>query len=84
MCWATQRYNQKTGSQLSSEIFTSPHQSYSTVVQFRNLPVRLKNNRVIVSPMLEVVKWGAGEYLGVKLDQEYVLQAVDADFGSEK
>ena len=79
--WATQRYNQKTGSQLSSEIFTSPHQSYSTVVQFRNLPVRLKNNRVIVSPMLEVVKWGAGEYLGVKLDQEYVLQAVDADFG---
>ena len=79
--WATQHYNQKTGSQLSREIFTSPHQSYSTVVQFRNLPVRLKNNRVIVSPMLEVVKWGAGEYLGIKLDQEYVLQAVDADFG---
>lgn len=79
--WATRRYNQETGSRLNSTVFTSPHQPYSTVVQFRSLPIRLKTNRVIVSPMLEVVKWGVDEYLGVKLDKTYLLQAVEADFG---
>lgn len=81
---ATQLYNQITGSRLSSEIYTSPHRSYSTVAQFKTLPVRVKTNRVIVSPMLEVVKWGAGEYLGIRLDQAYPLKAVEADFGVKK
>lgn len=78
---ATGRFNQQTGSALSSEIFTSPHHSYSTVEQFKSLPVRIKTNRVIISPMLEVVKWGAGLYLGLELDQIYTLQNVEADFG---
>ncbi len=79
--WATRYYNQKTGSCLNSEIYTSPHRSYSSVAQFKSLPVRVKTNRVIVSPMLEVVKWGAGEYLGIELDRIYALQGLEADFG---
>lgn len=79
--WATQRYNQRNGSALSCRIFTSPHRSYSTVAQFKNLPVRVKTNRVIVSPLLEVVRWGNHEYLGIKLDQIYPLQNIGADFG---
>lgn len=78
---AVQRYNQKQGTALSSEIFTSPHRSVSTVAQFKTLPVRVRNNLVIVSPMLEVVKWGAGQSLSVELDQIYPLKNVDADFG---
>lgn len=80
--WATRHYNQQTGSALSCHIFTSPHQSYSTVAQCRDLPVRVKTNRVIVSPLLEVVRWGNNEYLGVKLDQVYPLLNIGADFGS--
>ncbi len=78
---STQRFNQKTASSLSSEVFTSPHKSYSTVPQFKQLPVRVKGKNIIVSPILEVVKWGAGEYLGIELDKEYTLMALDADFG---
>ncbi|WP_334091639.1 hypothetical protein [Helicobacter typhlonius] len=78
---ATECYNRKCGAQLDSKIFTSPHQSYSTVEQFKTLPVRVKNNRIIVSPMLEVVKWGNGQYLGVELDNVYTLKGLEADFG---
>lgn len=78
---ATQEFNRKSGIALSSEVFTSPHRSFSTVAQFRQLPVRVKTIRVVMSPLLEVVKWGAGEYLGIELDQVYDLQALDADFG---
>ncbi len=78
---ATECYNRKCGAQLDSKIFTSPHRSYSTVEQFKTLPVRVKNNRIIVSPMLEVVKWGNGQYLGVELDNVYTLKGLEADFG---
>ncbi len=78
---ATQEFNRKSGTALSSEVFTSPHRSFSTVAQFRQLPVRVKTTRVVMSPLLEVVKRGAGEYLGVELDKVYDLQALDADFG---
>lgn len=78
---ATQRLNQQTGSQLSSDIYTSPHHAYSTVPQCKNLPIRVQTNRVIISPMLEVVKWGAGEYLGIELNTPANLESVEADFG---
>lgn len=79
--WTTRRFNQQTGCSLSYEIYTSPHHAYSTVAQFRSLPVRVKTNRVTLSPVLEVVKWGAGEYLGVELDQLYKVKGIEADFG---
>lgn len=78
---ATQHFNQKAGTTLNSEVYTSPHRSFSSVAQFKNLPVRVKTSRVVMSPLLEVVKWGAGEYLGVELDKVYALEALDADFG---
>ncbi|MDE6452125.1 MAG: beta-N-acetylglucosaminidase domain-containing protein, partial [Odoribacter sp.] len=79
--WVTERYNQQNGTSLDGSVFTSPHRSYSTVSQFSTLPVSVKTNRVVVSPMLEVVKWGKGEYLGVELDKPYLLKALEADFG---
>lgn len=78
---AVQHFNRQTGQTLNADIYTSPHKSYSTVEQCRKLPVRMKTNQVIVSPMLEVVKWGTGEYVGIELDQIYGLKGVEADFG---
>lgn len=78
---ATQAYNQRSGAQLSCEIFTSPHKTYTSVAQFRGLPVRVKNNQIVLSPILEVVKWGPGEYLGVELNDMYAVQDVVADLG---
>ena len=78
---ATQRYNQKQGTLLSDQIFTSPHISYSSVSQCKQLPVNLKTNRVVVSPMLEVVKWKSDEYIGVELDEIYLVKALEANFG---
>lgn len=78
---ATQRLNQQTGSQLSGDIYTSPHHAYSTVEQFKRLPIRVQTNQVVVSPMLEVVKWGAGEYLGIEFNSLVALESVETDFG---
>jgi len=78
---ATRRFNQKNDTQLDHTVFTSPHHSYSTVAQFKTLPVRVKANRIMLSPLLEVVKWGQGQYLGVELDKAYMLKALEADFG---
>jgi hyaluronoglucosaminidase len=78
---ATQRYNQKYGTQLDDQIFTSPHISFSSVAQCKQQPVNLKTNRVVVSPMLEVVKWKSDEYIGVELDEIYSVKALEANFG---
>lgn len=79
--WAVQRYNQRAGSELSCAVFTSPHRSYSTVAQCKTLPVRVKTNRLMMSPLLEVVKWGAGQYVGMELDKVCFLKGLEADFG---
>ncbi len=78
---ATRAYNQRFGTRLSDDIFTSPHKIYTSVGQFRGLPVWVKNNQVVLSPILEVVKWGSGEFLGIEMDQAYAVEDVTADFG---
>lgn len=79
--WATKRFNQTYGTELEEQVFSSPHVSYSSVLQCKYLPVHLKTNRVVVSPLLEVVKWKSGEYIGVELDQACEVQALEANFG---
>lgn len=79
--YVTQQFNQQNAGGLDYKVYTSPHQSYSTVEQCRNLPVRVKARQVLVSPVLEVIKWGKGEYLGVELDKVYALKNLEADFG---
>lgn len=81
---ATERYNRQNGTKLDSRVFTSPHYSYSTVGQCRTLPVRVQGNRVVISPMLEVVKWNAGEYIGVELDGVHDVKVFEADFGTKE
>lgn len=80
---ATERYNQRNNAHLDSRVFTSPHYSYSTVGQCCTAPVRVQGNRVVISPILEVVRWGAGEYVGVELDAVYNVKAFEADFGTK-
>lgn len=76
-----QRFNRSTGSGLDCTVFTSPHRSYSTVEQCVNLPVRVRTNRLIMSPLLEVVTWRAGQYIGMELDKICFLDGLETDFG---
>lgn len=78
---ATNSFNQITGSNLDASIFTSPHKSYSSLEQCRNLQVIVKNNRVMISPMLEVIRWETGKYLGIELAEPQQFKGVEADFG---
>lgn len=77
----TRAFNNQFGTQLSYAVFTSPHKSYSTVGQATLLPIRVRNNRVSVSPLLEVIRWNEGEWIGVELDKTYPIQHLEADFG---
>ncbi|MEG1722168.1 MAG: beta-N-acetylglucosaminidase [Bacteroidales bacterium] len=79
--YTTRAFNKQYGAQLPYTVFTSPHKSYSTVAQAALLPVRVRNKRISVSPLLEVIRWKENEWIGIELDKKYALQRVEADFG---
>lgn len=79
--YTTRAFNKQYGTQLPYTVFTSPHKSYSTVSQAALLPVRVRNKRIAVSPLLEVIRWDENEWIGIELDKGYALQRVEADFG---
>ena len=78
---ATFRHNQATGDTLPAVLYTSPHKAYSNIPQCANLPVRVKGNRVYLSPVLEVVHWLPEQYLGIALEKNASLGTVAMDFG---
>ena len=77
----TFRHNQATGDTLPAVLYTSPHKAYSNIPQCANLPVRVKGNRVYLSPVLEVVHWLPEQYLGIALEKNASLGTVAMDFG---
>lgn len=77
------RYNEKNGVQLETITEYMPHKLHSDVEQIKNVPLLVKSNRVLISPVNEVIKWAAGEKVAVELDRVYLGGNVQIDFGME-
>lgn len=81
---AVERYNKKNGAQLDATTDYMPHKLNSNIEQIKNLPLQLKANRVIISPMNEVVKWPAGSYIELELDATYPAENININFGKKE
>ena len=74
-------YNQKYNAQLDGKTDYMPHTLTSDVNQLKNLPLRQKTNRILVSPANEVIKWQGNGFMTIELDKVYPLIAINIDFG---
>ena len=74
-------YNQKYNATLDAKSDYMPHTLTSDVNQIKNIPLRQKTNRVLVSPANEVIKWQGKGYMTIELDNIYPLMTIDIDFG---
>lgn len=77
----TQRFNDKYNTQLSTNTYYSPHTLFSNIEQLCNQPLQTKNAQVLISPLLEVVKWPAGKYIELSFDKVYPSFTLNIDFG---
>jgi hyaluronoglucosaminidase len=78
---AVELYNQKYNAQLDAKTDYMPHTLTSDVNQLKNLPLRQKTNRILVSPANEVIKWQSKGQITIELDKVYPVLAIDIDFG---
>lgn len=78
---ATQRYNSKRGILLDAVGNYAPHKLTSDVAQLAYVPIQVKNNRVLLSPLLEVIKWPQGNKMELTLDKVYQGKSLEIDFG---
>lgn len=74
-------YNKKYNAQLDAKSDYMPHTLTSDVNQLKNIPLRQKTNRVLVSPANEVIKWQGKGFMTIELDKVYPMLAIDIDFG---
>ena len=74
-------YNNKYGTALDGKTDYIPHTLTSDVNQLKNLPLRQKTNRILVSPANEVIKWQGKGFMAIELDKVYPMLAIDIDFG---
>jgi hyaluronoglucosaminidase len=74
-------YNQKYNATLDAKSDYMPHTLTSDVIQIKNIPLRQKTNRVLVSPANEVIKWQGKGFMTIELDKVYPLTTIDIDFG---
>ena len=74
-------YNQKYNATLDAKSDYMPHTLTSDVNQLKNIPLRQKTNRVLVSPANEVIKWQGKGFMTIELDKVYPLMTIDIDFG---
>ena len=81
---AVKRYNQKYGADLDATTDSMPHKLISNVEQIKNLPLQIKANRILISPMNEVVKWPAGNFIEIELDNIYPAESIDINFGKKE
>lgn len=81
---ATQRFNNTYNTKLSAVAHYSPHVLTSDIEQLRHQPLQTKNNTVLISPLLEVVKWPAGKYVEITFDKVYGSFSLDFNFGTKE
>ena len=77
-------YNQQHGTQLDAKTYYNPHQLVSDVEQLKRNPLQVRMNRVLLTPMLEVVKWPAGQQLQLTFDAEYKGQQLVFNLGQKE
>lgn len=78
---ATNRFNTRYGQTLSTETNYCPHKLISDLEQIKHLPLQIKTNRILISPLLEVVKWQPGQSVQIELDKSYPALAVELNLG---
>lgn len=81
---AVERYNQKNGTALDATTDYMPHKLISDMSQIKNLPLQIKGNSILISPLNEVVKWGAGNSFTLELDNVYPAESIQIDFGKQE
>ncbi|WP_042367187.1 beta-N-acetylglucosaminidase [Bacteroides neonati] len=78
---ATERYNEKYGTQLNATTSYSPHKLVTNIEQLKYQPLQIKTNRIMISPLLETVKWPASGTLTIELERPYTGKNIEMDLG---
>lgn len=77
------RYNAKYNAELSSQSSYNPHHIETDLEQIKNVPLQTKTDRVILPPVLEIVKWKRGETIELVLDKAYQAKQLAFDLSQE-
>lgn len=77
----TRQFNAQHHTSLDASAHYSPYKLTSTVPQLLNQPLQSRTNAVSISPLLEVVRWGAGQYIQLDLDKTYGGFSLQLDLG---
>ncbi|MGL5682676.1 MAG: beta-N-acetylglucosaminidase [Marinifilaceae bacterium] len=80
---STSRYNSVNSANLDLTVAYAPHKVISNVEQMQFVPLRIKRNQIIVSPMLEVVKWDSEAQFTLQLDKTYQGKNLEFNFGKQ-
>ncbi|MEG0889115.1 MAG: beta-N-acetylglucosaminidase [Bacteroides sp.] len=78
---ATERYNEKYGTQLNATTSYSPHKLVTNIEQLKYQPLQIKTNRIMISPLLETVKWPVSGTLSIELERPYTGKNIEMDLG---
>ena len=80
---ATEKYNEKKGTNFDTTAEYNPFKLTSTVTQLALLPVKLNGDRVEIASALEVINWQAGGELLLESETAITFQGMDFNFGVE-
>lgn len=80
----TKSFNAKYGTSLEIMSEYSPHKFQTTIEQLKGAPVRIKGENIQLPPQLEVIRWGAGQYVQVDLAEETFVVKAQINLGNTK
>ena len=78
---ATEKYNEKKGTDLNTTAEYNPYKLTSSVKQLALLPVKLNGDRVEIASALEVINWQADGELMIESETPITFQGMDFNFG---
>ncbi|MEG1563542.1 MAG: beta-N-acetylglucosaminidase [Bacteroides sp.] len=78
---AIEGYNRRYNAALNATPTYSPHKWVTDVEQLKHQPLQIKARQVIVSPLLETLKWQAGGAVCIELARAEKAQRIEMDLG---
>ena len=78
---ATEKYNEKKGTDLNTTAEYNPYKLTSSVKQLALLPIKLNGDRVEIASALEVINWQADGELMIESETPITFQGMDFNFG---
>ena len=78
---ATEKYNEKKGTDLNTTAEYNPYKLTSSVKQLALLPVKINGDRVEIASALEVINWQADGELMIESETPITFQGMDFNFG---